>query len=111
MLKIEGIIRDIIALSNIKYLYTTKSKIKNNDENKKIVECSSINTLIWEKEIFELIPENDVWFLRWFLVDGLGIRNNIAHALHLSIYEYNDNVMHYLIIIILRLCRFKIVPK
>lgn len=105
VLKIEGMIRDLVRIKNLKGFSIYKFS-RNCDTE--IVAMKDINTLLWDKNIFEVLPQNDVWFLRYFLIESFNLRNDIAHSLYLSPNEYNIYTMNLMLIAILRLSRFKL---
>lgn len=101
-LKVEGILRDIVEFAKIKG-YNVR-KFKNDSEGREISVWRSINELLWDDKIFEILKEDDVWFMRFFLTDSIDLRNNIAHCLVLSPHQeqYYCGV-YWLLIILLRL--------
>ena len=105
-LKIEGMMRDLIDFSKIKGFSTIKHCYDNN--NRKIVQKKNINAFLWDKNIFEIFPVDDVWFLRYLLIETINLRNDVAHCLFYSPKQYNIVVMHLVLIAILRLSKFNI---
>ena len=84
-LKIEGIVRDICALSRIITFYQTKDK-----QGRNIVREKDINWLLREDSIKNLFDEDDLLFFKYVLVEkaGLNLRHNIAHCL-INYSDYN----------------------
>ncbi len=100
-LKIEGILRDIVEFAKIKG-YNAR-KFKNDSEGREISVWRSINELLWDDKIFEILNEDDVWFMRFFLTDSIDLRNNIAHCLVLSPHQEQYYCgIYWLLIILLR---------
>ena len=101
-LKIEGILRDIVGIANIENF--TVRKFVNDSKGRQISNWKSINELLWDSDILNILSEDDVWFMRYFLTDALDLRNNIAHCLILNQYqEQYQYGFQWLLIIILRL--------
>ncbi|MBO5947817.1 DUF4209 domain-containing protein [bacterium] len=101
-LKIEGIVRDIVEFAKIKSFNVRK--FKKDSEGREISEWRSINDLLWDPKIFEILNEDDVWFMRFFVTDSIDLRNNIAHCLVLSPYQEQYYCgIYWLIIVLLRL--------
>lgn len=102
--KIEGIVRDILQyskLNNIK-LYTF-------DNNEGFV-WKNLNNYLKDKNIEQIIEKDDVEFMKYCLVDNLGVnlRNNISHSL-LYPQDYTVSKFIMLIIIILKLSLYKVI--
>ena len=109
-LKIEGILRDIVEFAQIKNFQVRKFVKDKND--RQISNWKTINELLWDPLIFNILNEDDIWFMRYFLTDYLDVRNNIAHCLVLSPYQdqYYKS-FEWLLIILLRLSKYiKLVP-
>jgi len=100
-LKIEGIIRDLIALFKIDGLDTFCFDRNNNFKWK------NINSYLYDEKINQIIQENDLWFLRYFLIDYHNIRNRTAHSL-MFLGEYGIYNMIMLFVIILRLSKYAV---
>ena len=101
-LKIEGILRDIVDIANLKDFQVRK--FVNNEQGQPISVWKTINELLWDKNIFQILPENDIWFMRFYLVDYYNLRNDVAHSLILS--QHQEQYYYgclWLLIIILRL--------
>lgn len=103
-LKIEGILRDVIEFAQIKNFQVRKFVKDKND--RQISNWKTINELLWDPLIFNILNEDDIWFMRYFLTDYLDVRNNIAHCLALSPYQdqYYKS-FEWLLIILLRLSK------
>lgn len=110
ILKIEGILRDVIEFAQIKNFQVRKLVKDKND--RQISNWKTINELLWDPLIFKILKDDDIWFMRYFLTDYLDVRNNIAHCLALSPYQdqYYKS-FEWLLIILLRLSKYiKLVP-
>lgn len=107
-LKIEGIIRDLIDFAKIEGFSTIK--FKKDEEGREIVQRRDINNLLWDPNIFQILLPDDVWFLRYFLIEHINLRNEVAHCLFVTPKKYQLGLFHQLLIIILRLSIFKITP-
>lgn len=101
-LKIEGIIRDLAEFAQIESF--SVRKFVNNKNGKLISNWKTLNDLLWDNNIFKIISKNDTWFMRYFLTDYSGLRNDIAHCLLLSPYQEQYRYgFQWLLIILLRL--------
>lgn len=96
--KIEGIIRDMIHLTNTKEIPTFYF-----DKDKNF-RWNNINKYLCDPNIFKIIPQNDVYFLRYLLIDHRNLRNRVAHSLTF-LGEYGIYNMIILLIAILRLSK------
>lgn len=103
-LKFEGIIRDLYQMSAIENFSVYNFKREFGIE---IVEYKNINNLLWDKNIFKILQKDDVWFLRYLLIEQKNLRNNVAHS-KMLMEDYNFDTMNLLLIAILRLSRFKL---
>lgn len=98
-LKIEGIIRDFCKILNIS---TTRINADNTSEEK------TLNQLLKEEKLKEMIGENDLFFLKFVLIDqGFNLRNKIAHSL-MQPSEYNETYVNLLILALFRLLKYKL---
>lgn len=104
-LKIEGLIRDICALSGITTFYQTKDK-----QDRIIVREKDINWLLREEPIKNLFDEDDLLFFKFVLVEkaGLNLRHKIAHCL-ITYSVYNIIYMHLLFLVLLKLGKYDFV--
>lgn len=104
-LKIEGILRDVIEFAQIKNFQVRKFVKDKND--RQISNWKTINELLWDPLISKILKDDDIWFMRYFLTDYLGVRNNIAHCLALSPYQdqYYKS-FEWLVVIVLRLSKY-----
>lgn len=102
ILKIEGILRDLIDFTQIDNF--TVRKFVNDVKGRQVSYWKSLNELLWDNNISQILSKNDVWFMRYFLTDYLNTRNNIAHCLVLNPYqeEYYYG-FQWILIILLRL--------
>ena len=103
-LKIEGMIRDMIWLANIEDFHTFYF-----DRNKNFNWCN-INQYLKDQNIFRIIPENDVYFLKYFLTEHRNLRNRVAHSLTF-LGEYGVYNMVILFIAILRLSKCLVLKR
>lgn len=101
ILKIEGIIRYIISLSGTENFPTYNFYQDGYYSN------HSINTLLNDKNIINVLKEKDIYLLRYFLTGYKSYRNKVAHNL-VHLYEYNIYNMLILFIIILRLSNYNL---
>ena len=102
-LKIEGLMRDFCSLNGI-----PTSSIKRDD----IVREKLLNELLEEEKIKSLFSEDELFFLKFLLVEqtGYNLRHRVAHSL--MIYQnYSVDYMNYLFIGMLRLCKYDIERK
>jgi len=106
-LKIEGLIRDICTFSGITTFYMTTDK-----QNRSVTKEKDIQALLHEEKLKELIDEDDLLFLRFLLVEKVGynLRHNIAHSF-MFFNDYNINIMHLLIIALLKIGKYDFVRK
>ena len=81
---------------------TTRINTDNTSEEK------SLNQLLEEEKLKEMIGENDLFFLKFVLIDqGFNLRNKIAHSLmHPS--EYNKTNANLLILALFRLLKYEL---
>lgn len=97
--KIEGIIRDIGRLSDLEEFRAFKF---DNDNN---YQLNNINKYLYDSSIAEVIDENDLQFLKYFLIDRKNLRNRVAHCMMLK-YEYNFHNMIMLLFVVFRLSKY-----
>jgi hypothetical protein len=102
-LKIEGLLRDFFAHQGI-----TTSTFKRDD----IVREKDLNELLADPKMHELFTEDELFFLKFLLVEQMGynLRHRIAHSLMIS-QEYGIDLMNYLIIAMLRICQYNFTLK
>jgi len=105
-LKFEGLIRDLIEFSNVKDFSILK--FRKDNKNRKTVHKKDINTLLWDEKIFEIFLPDDVWFLRYLLIEHVNLRNDVAHCLMYSANQYQISLINQVIIALLRLSIFKV---
>lgn len=79
------------------------------DRNKNFNWCN-INKYLKDSNIFRIIPENDVYFLKYFLTEHRNLRNRVAHSLTF-LGEYGIYNMVILFIAILRLSKCLILKR
>lgn len=106
-LKIEGILRDICTISGIPTFYQTKDK-----KGREITREKDIHSLLYEKKVVELLPDSDLYFLRYVLVEKMGF--NLRHKVAHSLLRRNEYVLEYiqlLILCLLRLANFVLEEK
>lgn len=98
-LKIEGIIRDIAELNNLDQFKAYKFNAK------QTFNWRNINDYLYDEAFSNFINEDELHFMRFFLIDYGNIRNKVAHCL--MVYpEYHVYVMTYIFILILRLSKY-----
>ena len=103
-LKIEGMIRDMILLADIDDFHLFYFD-KNENFN-----WRNINQYLKDSSIFSIIPENDVYFLKYFLTEHRNLRNRVAHSLTF-LGEYGIYNMLILFIAILRLSKCLVLKR
>lgn len=103
-LKIEGMIRDMIWLANIEDFHLFYF-----DRNENF-NWRNINQYLKDSNIYRIIPENDVYFLKYFLTEHKNLRNRVAHSLTF-LGEYSIYNMVILFIAILRLSKCLVLKK
>lgn len=103
-LKIEGMIRDMILLADIDDFHLFYFD-KNENFN-----WRNINQYLKDSSIFSIIPENDVYFLKYFLTEHRNLRNRVAHSLTF-LGEYGIYNMVILFIAILRLSKCLVLKR
>ena len=106
-LKIEGLLRDMCEFSGIATFYQTKDK-----KGRNIVREKDLHALLHEDKIKEMFDEDDLLFFRFLLVEqaGLNLRHRIAHSL-LYFQEYSVDLMHLLILALLRIGKYDFVKE
>jgi hypothetical protein len=102
-LKIEGIIRDFCRLNNVP---TSSMKADG------IVREKLLNELIDEDVIQERFSKEEIMFFKFILIEkaGYNVRHKVAHAL-MTPPEYSIDLIHYLLIIVMRLGKYNISKK
>jgi hypothetical protein len=101
-IKLEGIIRDICALSNIPTF-----SISRDNKGREVTREKDINILLHEKDLQDKFTKDEMLFLKFLLIEkaGLNLRNLIAHSLF-SLESYDLAYAHLLFIAILKLGAF-----
>ena len=101
-LKFEGLLRDFCNFNNIPTTFGTQDK-----KGRDIEQNKDINALLYESQLEEIIGKDDISFLRFLLTEnsGFNLRNKIAHC-NLRIEEYSFDIMHFLIIGLLKLGKY-----
>lgn len=102
-LKIEGLLRDFFAHKGI-----TTSTFKRDE----IVREKDLNELLADPKMRELFTEDELFFMKFLLVEQMGynLRHRIAHSLMIT-QEYGIDLMNYLIIAMLRICQYNFTLK
>lgn len=97
-LKLEGIIKLLCNIFGIEIKETT---------DKNVVQDKSLNKLLDDEKLAEKLGQNNIFFLKYLLIDkcGLNIRNEAAHSL-LALNEYNYINATLLLVALLRLCKY-----
>lgn len=103
-LKIEGMIRDMILLADIDDFHLFYF-----DRNENF-NWRNINQYLKDSNVFRIIPENDVYFLKYFLTEHRNLRNRVAHSLTF-LGEYGIYNMVILFIAILRLSKCLVLKR
>lgn len=103
-LKIEGMIRDMILLADIDDFHLFYFD-KNENFN-----WRNINQYLKDSSIVSIIPENDAYFLKYFLTEHRNLRNRVAHSLTF-LGEYGIYNMVILFIAILRLSKCLVLKR
>jgi hypothetical protein len=106
-LKIEGLIRDMCQFSGVTTFYQVE------DEKKRpVMREKDINRLLREEPIKQLFDEDDLLFFKFLLVEkaGYNLRHDVAHSLMLF-QEYHIDLMHLLILALLRIGKYDFVEK
>jgi hypothetical protein len=100
-LKIEGIIRDFCEFSDI----TTFSSKR--EKSGIIVRERDINALLHDTKLKDILGNDNILLLRFLLVEkrGYNLHHKVAHSL-MTYWEYNINLIHLLILILLRLSKY-----
>ena len=106
-LKIEGLLRDMCEFSGVATFYQTKD-----NKGRGIVREKDLHALLYEDKIKELFDEDDLLFFRFLLVEqaGLNLRHRVAHSL-LYFQEYSIDLMHLLILALLRIGKYDFVKE
>lgn len=101
-LKLEGILRDICTITKIPTFYQVKDR-----KGRDVTREKDINALLHEDKVVELLPIDDLQFLRYVLVEKMGfnLRHKVAHCL-LNRNEYVLEYIHLLILCLLKLGNF-----
>ena len=105
-LKIEGIVRDFCEFSDITTFFTKTEKTGI------IVREKDINALLHDPKLNNILGNNDILLLRFLLIEpgGYKLRHNVAHSL-MTYWEYNINLIHILILILLRLSKYDFIKR
>ncbi len=106
-LKIEGLLRDMCEFSGVATFYQTKD-----NKGRNIVREKDLHALLYEDKIKELFDEDDLLFFKFLLVEqaGLNLRHRVAHSL-LYFQEYGVDLMHLLILALLRIGKYDFVKE
>lgn len=101
VLKLEGIIRDFCDLNRITTFETFSKK------GKSTVQEKSLNKLLNEDKLEEILGKDDLFFLKILLIEqgGYNLRNEIAHSL-LSSNNYEIEKIHLLLLALFRLAKY-----
>ena len=104
ILKVEGMLRDVCRLSGVSVTQITTDR-----SGKNISKLKDIHMLLYEEKVIELFSEDDLLLFRYVLVEqaGYNLRHKVAHGMML-LEDYNLQNMHLVILILLRLSRYKI---
>ena len=101
-LKIEGLIRDMCNFSEIPTFFIKKDK-----KGRDVIQEKDLPTLLHEEKIKSIFNEDDLLFFRFLFVEkaGYNLRHKVAHSL-MDYREYNIDIMHLLILALLRIGKF-----
>jgi hypothetical protein len=107
VLKFEGLIRDLCELIGVTTFFFT-----NDNDGRSIAREKDINVLIREAKLVEMLIPDDLFFLKFILVEkaGCNLRNSIAHSL-MKYEGYTIEYMHLLIIGLLKLGKYDFVSQ
>jgi hypothetical protein len=99
-LKIEGIIRDICHRIGVSTINVSKSKT-----GQKVIREKDVNILLHEPKLIEFLSEDDLFFLKYLLIEkaGKNLRNKIAHTLLIHKENYHIGLIHLVLIAIFKL--------
>jgi hypothetical protein len=102
VLKIEGLLRDLTNLSGVT---TFVQKLDNKD--RVIYQEKDLTALLHDDKLVALIGEDDLFFIKFVLVEkaGYNLRHRAAHSL-LLFEEYGLYYMNLLFMILLRISKF-----
>ena len=103
-LKIEGIIRDLISLADVEHFHAFYF-----DKNKNF-SWRNVNQYLKDPNIFNIIPENEVYFFKYLLTEHKNLRNRVAHSL-MFLGEYDIYNMIMVLIAVLRLSKCIVLNK
>lgn len=105
--KIEGMLRDFCIISGGSAIKHTKDS-----KGRKITQEKNLYDLFNEDEILAKFNQDEVFFLKFLLIEKAGnnLRHKIAHSL-MGYSEYSMQFIHLLIIAILRIAKFKMTDK
>jgi hypothetical protein len=105
-LKIEGLLRDLLAFSGVSTFYSDKDT-----EGRTIYREKDLNSLLHEEKINDLLNRDDLLFFKFVLVEKVGynLRHRIAHSLMLEV-EYQIKYAELLLLLLLKLGRYDVKP-
>ena len=104
VLKIEGMVRDLCRLRGAQTTYHTQDR-----QGGRIAREKDLNMLLREEVLEDLIGKDDLFFLKYLLVEkaGLNLRHRVAHGL-MSFRNYRIELMHLVLVAMLRLAKYQI---
>ncbi len=106
ILKIEGLLRDLLLYSGVTTFYSTQDK-----SHRTIYREKDINALLHEEKVKDLFDADDLLLFKFVLLEkaGYNLRHKVAHSLILR-EEYRIDSVHLLLLILLRLARYDVKP-
>lgn len=102
--KIEGLLRSICEQHNEVTFF-----MKDDKSGRKIVNEQDINSLLYSRTVKNLFSEDQLYFLRFILVEKMGMnwRHKVAHSLSFK-HEYSFNLMVLLTMCLLIIAKRKV---
>lgn len=107
VMKVEGLLRDIARFLGVRTVKPLRDKRDREIEREK-----DIQRLLHEPEIGKFLGADDLFFLKFLLVEQAGykLRHKVAHAL-MPQEAYTMDYMHLLILAVLRLAKYDFGPQ
>lgn len=106
-LKLEGLLRELLRLNGVNVFVN-----KRDNKQRIVTRMKTLDDLLREPVTGELLSEDDILFLKFLLVErvGLNLRHQVAHCLQ-NFESYSPHLAHLLMLAVLRLANFSIIPK
>ena len=104
VLKLEGMVRELCRFCRVDTSYHTQDR-----QGRKVVREKDINVLLREEALQDLVGRDDLFFLKFLLVEkaGLNLRHRVAHSLLLP-FQYSIVLAHFAFLAILRLSKYQV---